>query len=302
MPSSTNAPSRVRGHSGTPPAQDAHITPNALSIRERILLSNDIINTAQSSVTRASDDLESARAQLAGVEAQIAELDNLLDSDKPLPKGHGSKTADAQAQAQQLRRLVGRREEALRDAETRLRQAEEHQRTERIDQLGQLLSSFDRDQLEADFLAEAQPIVDRLLERAYELRAAEAELRSLIGKDTDPTDRVATSRDSYRDIIVDGQKISPLVSSPWLLVPELGTKLIDSRHAAVVAQAQTEERAQREAEAAEREARAAEFRRQNEAKWSQAPTGARVTRDKDGREQVIYARHGGATQDGLRQV
>lgn len=266
-------------------------------------MTNDIITTAQSAVTRASDDLESARAQLAGVEAQITELDAQLDSDQTVPKGFGSKVADAQAQAQQLRRLVGRREEALRDAETRLRQAEEHQRTERIDQLGEKLVEFNRDQLEADFVAEAQPIVDRLLERAYEAKAAEAELRSLIGKDTDPTDRVSVSRDSYKDVIVDGQKISPLVSSPWLLVPGLGDKLIDSRHAAVIAQAQAEERAQREAEAAEREARAAEFRRQNEAKWSQAPTGARVTRDKDGREQVIYARHGGATQSGgLRQV
>ena len=176
MPSGTNAPSRVRGYSETPPAQDAHITPNAISIRENTL-TNDIINTAQSAVTKATDDLESARAQLAGVEAQIAELDNLLDSDKPLPKGHGSRTADAQAQAQQLRRLVGRREEALRDAETRLRQAEAQAKADRIDQLGELLSSFDRDQLEADFLAEAQPIVDRLLERAYEAKAAEAELR-----------------------------------------------------------------------------------------------------------------------------
>ena len=266
-------------------------------------MTNDIITTAQSAVTRASDDLESARAQLAGIEAQIAELANLLDSDKPLPKGHGSKTADAQAQAQQLRRLVGRRAEALRDAEPRRRQAEAPAKAARLAQLGELLSSFDRDQLEADFIAEAQPIVDRLLERAYEAKAAEAELRSLIGKDTDPTDRVSVGRNSSRYVSVDGEKISPLISSPWLLVPGLGDKLTDSRHAAVVAQAQAEERAQREAEAAEREARAAEFRRQNEAKWGPAPTGARVTRDKDGREQVIYARHGGATQSGgLRQV
>lgn len=267
-------------------------------------MTNDIITTAQSSVTRAADELTSAKEQLAGAEAKLAELDSQLDSDKSLPKSYASDVAQAGASAQQLRRLVGRREEALRDAQARLRQAEDHQRTERIDQLGELLAEFDRDQLEADFLAEAQPIVDRLLERAYEARAAEAEMRSLIGKDdTSPTDRVTISRDSYKDISVDGEKISPLISSPWLLVPGLGAKLIDSRRAAVVAQAMAEERSEREAEAAEREARAAEFRRQNEAKWSQAPTGARVSRDKDGREQVIYARHGGATQSGgLRQV
>ena len=265
-------------------------------------MTNDIITTAQSSVTRASDDLESARAQLAGIEAQIAELDDLLDSDKPLPKGHGSKTADAQAQAQQLRRLVGRREEALRDAEARLRQAESQAKADRIDQLGEALAEFDLEAWEAEVLAEMQPLVDQALERVYELKAAEAELRSLIGKDTDPTDRVSVGRNSSRYVSVDGEKVSPLVSSPWLLVPGLGTKLIDSRHAAVVAQAQAEERAQREAEAAEREARAAEFRRQHEAKWSQAPTDARVTRDRDGKEIFVRPRHGGATQDGLRQV
>lgn len=259
-------------------------------------MTNDIINTAQSAVTKATDDLESARAQLAGVEAQITELDAQLDSDKTVPKGFGAKVADAQAQAQQLRRLVGRREEALRDAEARLRQAEDHQRTERIDQLGELLAEFDLEAWEAAVLAELQPLVDRALERVYELKNAEAELRSLIGKDTDPTDRVSVGRNSSRYVSVDGEKISPLISSPWLLVPGLGDKLTDSRHDAVVAQAQAEERAEREAEAAEREARAAEFRRQNEAKWSQAPAGARVSRDKDGREQVIYARHGQATQ------
>lgn len=266
-------------------------------------MTNDIINTAQSAVTKATDDLESARAQLAGVEAQIAELDDLLDSDKPLPKGHGSKTADAQAQAQQLRRLVGRREEALRDAEARLRQAEAQAKADRIDQLGELLSSFDRDQLEADFIGDAQPIVDRLLERAYEAKAAEAELRSLIGKDLDPTDRVSVSRDSYKDISVDGEKVSPLISSPWLLVPGLGAKLIDSRHAAVVAQAQAEERERRRVEEEERAAEAAEWRRQHEAARGPAPAGARVSRDRDGKEMFVRPRHGGATQTGgLRQV
>lgn len=267
------------------------------------IILNDIITTAQSAVARASDELASAKEQLAGAEARLAELDSQLDTDKSLPKSYASDVAQAGASAQQLRRLVGRREEALRDAETRLRQAEEHQRTERIDQLGFLLAEFDQEAWEAEILADLQPVVDQALEHVYELKAAEAELRSLIGKDLDPTDRVSVSRDSYKDISVDGEKVSPLVSSPWLLVPGLGAKLIDSRHAAVVAQAQAEERAQREAEAAEREARAAEFRRQHEAKWSQAPTGARASRDKDGREQVIYARHGGATQSGgLRQV
>ena len=259
-------------------------------------MTNDIITTAQSAVTRASDDLESARAQLAGIEAQIAELDDLLDSDKPLPKGHGSKTADAQAQAQQLRRLVGRREEALRDAEARLRQAESQAKADRIDQLGEALAEFDLEAWEAEVLAEMQPLVDQALERVYELKAAEAELRSLIGKDTDPTDRVSVGRNSSRYVSVDGEKVSPLVSSPWLLVPGLGDQLTDSRHDAVVAQAQAEERAEREAEAAEREARAAEFRRQNEAKWSQAPAGARVSRDRDGRE--LWIRPGTAHKAG----
>ncbi|MBM6589859.1 hypothetical protein [Brevibacterium sp. RIT 803] len=238
---------------------------------------NSTINTAQSSVAKATDDLSSARDQLAGALALIGELDKALDSPDPLPKGHGSKVADAQAQAQQLQRLVKRREDSLTEARSTLRAAEHEAWTAKVNTLADQVAAFDRSAFETEFIAKVQPVVDELLQQVYEVKQAETELRSLTSGEVHPTGRVSFTPDSYRDLIIDGDKVHSL--APQHLVKDLGSKIVDSRHQTAVNEALAE---QREARAEEQAERAAELKAQREAanvsKWGSTTPPAAVTK------------------------
>lgn len=251
------------------------------STKNGIILTQNI-NTASSSVAKATDELASARDQLAGALALIAELDAQLDSPEPLAKGHGAKVADAQAQAQQLQRLVKRREDSLTDARAILAQAEEEVWTAKVNTLAEQVAAFDHEQFTAEFVAKVQPILDKHLEQVHEIKAAETELRSLAGKERHPSDRVSFTPDLHRDLIVDGDKVYPL--APQHLVKDLGSKLTDTRYDSSVAEALAEQRAAQAEERAEREAQYAENRRLTDAARGPAPAGARVSRDREGKE------------------
>lgn len=251
------------------------------STKNGIILTQNI-NTASSAAQRAADELSSARDQLAGALALIGELDKALDSPDPLPKGHGSKVADAQAQAQQLQRLVKRREASLSEAQAGLRQAETQAKADRINELADLLAEFDRETFLQEVLADLQPALDKHLAKVHALKDAERELLALAGKDHLVTDRVTITNDSYRDIVIDDVKIYRL--APQSLAENAGAKLIDSRHQAEIDEALAEDRRQAQAERDERDAQNAENRRLTDAARGPAPAGARVSRDRDGKE------------------
>lgn len=248
---------------------------------------NSTINTASSAVAKATDELDNAKAQLAGALALITELDAVYDLDTAPPRGHGAKVADAQAQVQQLQRLVARREASLSDARAILAQAEKETWTAKINTLADKVAAFDREAFTAEFIAKVQPVVDELLGQVYEVKTAESELRSLTGKEVHPTDRVSFTPDSHRDLIVDGDRLYPL--APQHLVTNLGSQLRDSRYDAEVNQALAEQRAEQQAE---QEARAAEQKAQrdaeNIAKWGSInPPAATVKTDQNGKTTYI---------------
>lgn len=255
---------------------------------EGIILKNDIINTASSAVSKAADDLTNAQEQFRGALALIGELDAQLDSDQPLPKGHGTKVADAQAQAQQLQRLVARREASLSEARAMLAQTEAQAKADRINELGEKLASFDRDEFTATFLEQVTPILDQMLESVYDLNAAERELRSLAGGSPQPTDRVSVaSASNGHTIRVDGEAIYSL--SPQFVARELGEKLRGSRHEAETNAALAEQRAE---QAAEQEERQAELKAQRDAenlsKWGSINPPATVSKTtQDGKVTLI---------------
>ena len=240
-------------------------------------MNNTTISTASSSVAKATDELASARDQLAGALTLIAELDKALDSPEPLAKGHGAKVADAQAQAQQLQRLVKRREASLSEAQAALRAAEHEAWTAKVDELALKVAAFDRDAFTAEFVTKVQPIMDELLGQVYEIKAAETELRSLAGKERHPTDRVSFTPDSHRDLIIDGNRLFPL--APEHMVTSLGAQLRDTRHDDAVHDALAEQRLEQAAERAERDA---ELKAQREAanvsKWGSVTPPAAVTK------------------------
>lgn len=246
-------------------------------------MTNTTISTASSSVQKATDDLSSARDQLAGALALIAELDKALDSPEPLVKGHGAKVADAQAQAQQLQRLVKRREDSLTEARSTLRAAEHEAWTAKVNTLADQVAAFDRSAFETEFIAKVQPVVDELMQQVYEVRQAETELRSLTSGEVHPTDRVSFTPDSYRDLIVDGERFVTL--APQHIASDLGSKIVDTRHQTAVNEALAEQREEQAAEQAERAAQAKAFREAEAvAKWGKAAPGAKVSRDRDGKE------------------
>lgn len=246
-------------------------------------MTNTTISTASSSVQKATDDLSSARDQLAGALALIAELDKALDSPEPLVKGHGAKVADAQAQAQQLQRLVKRREDSLTEARSTLRAAEQEAWTAKVNTLADQVAAFDRSAFETEFIAKVQPVVDELMQQVYEVRQAETELRSLTSGEVHPTDRVSFTPDSYRDLIVDGERFVTL--APQHIASDLGSKIVDTRHQTAVNEALAEQREEQAAEQAERAAQAKAFREAEAvAKWGKAAPGAKVSRDRDGKE------------------
>lgn len=252
------------------------------STKNGIILTQNI-NTASSSVAKATDDLSSAREQLAGALALVAELDTLLNGEGKLPKDYASQVAQAGASAQQLQRLVKRREASLSEAQSSLRAAEHEAWTAKVNALADKVAAFDQDAFTAEFIAKVQPVVDELLGQVYEVKAAESELRSLTGKEVHPTDRVSFTPDSHRDLIVDGDKVYSL--APQHLVKDLGSKLTDTRYDSSVAKALAE---QRTAQAEEQAERAAELKAQREAanisKWGSITPPAAVTKtNRDGK-------------------
>lgn len=251
------------------------------------IILNSSINTA-SSVAKATDDLASANEQLRGALALIAELDTLLDSEKNLPKDYSAQVAQASASAQQLQRLVKRREASLSEAQAGLRQAEAQAKADRIDELGSKLASFDRAEFDARFLEQVTPILDQMLEAVYDLNAAERELRSLAGSSPQPTDRVSVaSASNGHTIRVDGEAVYSL--SPQFVARELGEQLRGSRHEAETNEALTEQRAEQEAEQAARAAEQKEQRNaENIAKWGSVTPPAAVTKTtRDGKTTYI---------------
>lgn len=265
------------------------------------------LDIAKAATASAIEALEVAKADLAEIKATIVELDRAYDSEEPLPKNHQSKVDAAQGRLIQLDRLVTRREAAVEEARTAEVQAEAEHVEARLVSLAETVVEFDRDAWIEKVRASCQPIIDQHLDELYAVRDAYLELTQEIRADRRHeyprnlhAGRVGMSDGFYKDPTFDGQRI--LQIEPSKIVDDLGGALVDTRHEEQVRRAQAEERAQRAEEQAARQAEAAEFRRQNEAKWSQAPTGARVSRDRDGNEHVITARHGDATQGRFRQV
>lgn len=240
------------------------------------------INTASSSVAKATDELDNAKAQLAGALALVAELDAKLDGDK-LPKDYASQVAQASASAEQLSRLVKRREDSLTEARSTLRAAEQEAWTAKVNTLADQVAAFDRSAFETEFIAKVQPVVDELMQQVYDIKAAETELRSLTSGEVHPTDRVSFTPDSYRDLIIDGERFVTL--APQHIASDLGSKIVDTRHQTAVNEALAEQRAEQAAEQAERAAQAKAFREAEAvAKWGKAAPGAKVSRDRDGKE------------------
>ncbi len=256
-------------------------------------------DAAKSATARAASELEDARTQLLEVASELAELDALLDSDKKLPKDHGGRTREAQSRAEQLSRLVARREAALTEAKQEQARAEAALTEAKLIHLAETVQGFDREEWLGKVVAELQPIIDKHLPDLYRARDAYYRLLDELradGRYDHPGDprvgRVNVASGMYQDPQLDGSPLYPV--NPEAVIQAAGERLTDSRleeaRAEAIAQA-TAEMEEREAEAIAERERILE--REPFAHWGDArplKPGERGTLRADGTEATMKPR------------
>lgn len=252
-------------------------------------MTNNTINTATTAVQKAEENLTQARTDLAEIKATIVELDRAYDSDEELPKGHQSKVDTAQGRLIQLDRAVSRREASLSEARAILAQAEIEDTEANLVNLAETVQNFDRDAWVEKVRTLLQPVIDEHLTELHRLEQTHTELDAAIRADgrhefprNQHAGRVGKTNGFYKDATLDGASI--LRPNPASILDDLKAALVDTVREDTARQARAELAAEAQAESAERNAQAAEFRRQHEAARGPAPTGATVSRDRDGKE------------------